>query len=219
MAKIKIDNLFNEQFDQVIEFRHSLNDETDRGCALMSAAFLEKTIEDELKKVFVKDKGITKSVFDFNGALGTFSAKIQIIYLLGYIDKITYNDLQMIRKIRNEFAHTSKVLRFDDSKIASMILNLQSYLVNNEMTKRTVFIRASLGVLASINCISIKNKEIIELESKLPILEKRIEIGNEIEEEVEKVFAKTVEGEINISDKEVIKNNKQIILNALMKIE
>ena len=49
--------------------------------------------------------------------LGTFSTKISIAFFIGLIPEDIYNDLNIIRKIRNEFAHNYDTLTFNLSPV------------------------------------------------------------------------------------------------------
>jgi hypothetical protein len=70
-------------FDAAAEFRSTLTDETDRGCALMAAAYLDDRLAELLKAYFVDDLPVAKKVLDLERPLGTFSARIDVAYLLG----------------------------------------------------------------------------------------------------------------------------------------
>jgi DNA-binding MltR family transcriptional regulator len=60
---------------------------------------------------------ITEGLFDASGSLGTFSAKIDLAYSLGIYGEKTYRELNMIRKIRNEFAHILGPLNFNSPDV------------------------------------------------------------------------------------------------------
>jgi hypothetical protein len=47
-----------------------------------------------------------RQLFEFEGALGTFSSKIVVAYALRLIGPVTRADLDLIRFLRNEFAHS-----------------------------------------------------------------------------------------------------------------
>jgi len=107
-----------------VTFRSELSKESDRGCALLAASHLDFLIEELLKVKMVGTKKQIQSLFDFNGPMGTFSSRILISYSIGLISKSYVNDLQIIRKVRNEFGHSPSIINFDDEKIASFCNNL-----------------------------------------------------------------------------------------------
>jgi hypothetical protein len=60
------------------------------------------------------------------GAFATFSAKIKSCYAFNLIDEVTYNDLNTIRDIRNEFAHSYQTAVFSNQKIAEKVASLST---------------------------------------------------------------------------------------------
>lgn len=101
--------------------------ESDRGCVLLGAAILEQRLAELFCFTFKTNdisRKIADSIFDSNGPLSTFSSKIKLAYALGYIDRLAYEDLEKIRKIRNEFAHTAKAVDFLQNDIAKDIERL-----------------------------------------------------------------------------------------------
>ena len=52
-----------------------------------------------------------------NGALSTFAAKTKLAYAMGLISTKQFKDLTYMRKIRNEFAHTSGPMKFTESPV------------------------------------------------------------------------------------------------------
>ena len=113
-----------DQLKEVIRFKLSLNNETDRGCALMAASLLEHRITELLRKNFVEDKSSTL-LLSPSGPLGAFSNKIDISYALALIPQAMKRDLHLLRKIRNIFAHTTEVVTFDTPAIKDRCFELQ----------------------------------------------------------------------------------------------
>ncbi|BCK33297.1 hypothetical protein VCSRO96_3117 [Vibrio cholerae] len=70
---------------KILEFRKTLNSETDRGCALMAAAYIDEKLGELLKAYLVDDPKIIERMFDFNGPFGTFSSRIDSTYSLGLL--------------------------------------------------------------------------------------------------------------------------------------
>ena len=96
---------------QAVDFRPTLTPETDRGCALMAAAYLDSQLEELLRAVFVDDQKVVSELLQSERALGSFSAKIDMAYSLGLLPADAYRDLHLIRKIRNECAYALMVRR------------------------------------------------------------------------------------------------------------
>ncbi|MGU2417856.1 hypothetical protein [Burkholderia cenocepacia] len=83
----------------------SLLRESERAAVILAAAQLDVELEGAIKQVLVPHPGGNDPLFDADRALGTFSAKILMAHRLGIISLEFEHALQIIRKIRNDFAH------------------------------------------------------------------------------------------------------------------
>ncbi|WP_460104724.1 MltR family transcriptional regulator [Pseudomonas sp. S2_D10] len=104
---------------EIAAFRIGLASESDRAVALMAAAFLEDYLAQLISKKMLDNAKVRNEMYEHNGPLGTFSAKINTAYMFGLISQAVRNDLHLLRKIRNEFAHTAKPLEFTEHRIKS----------------------------------------------------------------------------------------------------
>jgi mannitol operon repressor len=82
-----------------------LNDESDRGKVLISTGFLEEQLKQILLSFALECPQATDLVDGGNAPLGTFSSRIAACFVLGLITENEHRDLQLIRRIRNDFAH------------------------------------------------------------------------------------------------------------------
>lgn len=137
--------------DETFEFRHTLNHESDRGCALMAASYLDEQLKLLLEENLVENKKIADGLFDFNGAIGTFSSRIDMSYMMGLLPESVRKDLHLIRKIRNEFAHNPQPMDFDTQKLNDLCMNLVHDGFLDKVTAKKKFRRATMGVLAAIH--------------------------------------------------------------------
>lgn len=116
-----IDKNTSETFD-------ALSKESDRGVVLVSCSFLDNALEELLRLRFSaihkKSKATINPLFETFGPLSSFSAKIKICYALDLIEKWIYDDLNSLRKIRNEFAHTSNIVSLSDKNIVKITKSL-----------------------------------------------------------------------------------------------
>ena len=146
------EQFISERFDVVMDFRHSLRKETDRGCALMAAEFLSSELGGLLRRRFVDDGKACDAVLeDGNGPLGTFSSRIEFAYLLGLIGPEARRELNLVRRIRNEFAHDYKPLDFNAERIANRCRELRLHVVVPDEKPRAHFNRSVMGLLAVIH--------------------------------------------------------------------
>ena len=104
---------------RVLDFRDSLNSETDRGCVIFAVAFLDEELKVFLTKAFIDEPKLVSDFFGRNGPLSNFSARIDFAFLMGWLAIAEWRDLHLIRKIRNDFAHYPNPVSFVDEKIQS----------------------------------------------------------------------------------------------------
>ena len=99
------------------ELFEALSKESDRGVVLISASFLDEALEALLRARFSirhpKSKSSINLLFDTFGPLQFFSAKVKICYAMDLIGEWIYRDLEIVRKLRNDFAHSAGAARFD----------------------------------------------------------------------------------------------------------
>jgi len=72
-----------------------------RAVVILQATMVEGILANAIESVLHSDLSKTK-LFDFEGPLGTFSAKIAIAYALGIFGPKTKHDLDLIRRLRND---------------------------------------------------------------------------------------------------------------------
>lgn len=96
----------------------------ERGLVLSLAAFAEEALGDLIKSFLLPGDSTERLLDGFNAPIGTFSARSKMAYSLGLITKFQYEDLERLRRIRNEFAHSWEPLTFGDQSIAAHITAL-----------------------------------------------------------------------------------------------
>lgn len=79
--------------------------ESDRAAVILGAAKLDLAIRELLVKKFRPNPSGQDELFDTDKPISSFSARINVAYRLGLIDKQLANSLHLIRRIRNDFAH------------------------------------------------------------------------------------------------------------------
>lgn len=78
----------------------------DRAAVVLGAARLDVALEAALSSLMSNHPNGQDNLFDPDRPLGTLSAKIALAHRLGVIDQDVEHALQIIRKIRNDFAHS-----------------------------------------------------------------------------------------------------------------
>ncbi len=139
--------MLQADFDYFSGFLKEFQGETDRGAALVGAALLDQQLLDLLKSHLLNKKESAELLEGGTAPLGTFSSRIKACYCLGLITDLEHKELQLIRKIRNEFAHQTHGLTFQAEKIESLCGSLRDRMPdakekNIERTIRAKFIDA-----------------------------------------------------------------------------
>jgi hypothetical protein len=116
--------------------QQELGAESDRGAALLSGAYVDSWLEKAVKsrlsdRQLRKDGTLFHRLFEgANPPLQSFSAKIDLAFALKLIGPHSYDDLGIIRYVRNRFAHVVDFdspwqgLRFTDQSIEARCNNL-----------------------------------------------------------------------------------------------
>jgi hypothetical protein len=94
----------------------SLAQESERVAVVMGVAQVDIALERLLKSLFQKHPGGQDNLFDPDRPLSTFSAKIALAFRIGVIDSDFEHVLQMLRKIRNDFAHSTEPEKPSESR-------------------------------------------------------------------------------------------------------
>lgn len=98
--------------------------ESDRGTVLIHAQMLDELLS-QIISAYLIDAPETRALIEgFNAPLGTFSARTLMAFSLGTISKEEYRELGLIRKIRNDFAHSIEA-SFADVRIAARCSELR----------------------------------------------------------------------------------------------
>ncbi|MDZ7661394.1 MltR family transcriptional regulator [Thiohalophilus sp.] len=112
------------EIKELSEFLAEFNGESDRGAVLTAGAYLDERLGEMLKAFFAEVKETDDLLFGFNAPIGTYSARIKAAYSLGLIQDNEFSELNIIRKIRNEFGHSWKGVSFKTQKIIDLCNNL-----------------------------------------------------------------------------------------------
>lgn len=105
-----------------------LDGDSDRSVAIVGGSLIEQRLQELLKSKFPdtpNTMGIVRDRFRSSGALGTFSVATDIAYLFQLISEAAYDELVMIRKVRNRFAHDLAISSFDQEPICDWCSHLK----------------------------------------------------------------------------------------------
>lgn len=120
----KIYSEFEENFHNLLI--DSLKNESDRAKLILASAWIDYFLLLKLQNEFSKGNSkARKNLFSLNGPFGTFSSKLNLAFCAGWIDSDVYHDIQIIKKLRNECAHSINVISLDEERIRKEIEEFQ----------------------------------------------------------------------------------------------
>jgi hypothetical protein len=98
---------------------HEIDRQSHRASAVLGGAMVEDALRFALQAHFVfLSKTDTEKLFDYPAPLASFDAKIRVGHAIGLYGTIVRNDLNVIRRVRNGFAHAKKPISFDTPQVA-----------------------------------------------------------------------------------------------------
>jgi DNA-binding MltR family transcriptional regulator len=108
--------------DELSAFRQELTNGSPRASVLVASSLVDVLLRDTLEVVLRFRNGDEKKelLTGLNAPLGTFSARSRLLFALGVIDAETYDYIDTIRTIRNEFAHGHAPFSFDTHEVAAL---------------------------------------------------------------------------------------------------
>lgn len=101
-----------------------LHQESDCGFALIAAAWIDDSIQDVIRSRFIDNKKSVDELIVGDAPLATFSARIKLLYCMGIITDDEKKDLNIIRAIRNIFAHQRGRVSFTTREVKDRCLSL-----------------------------------------------------------------------------------------------
>jgi hypothetical protein len=97
------------------DFFRDIDRESDRGLAVLGAAYLHECLGWLIASFLVK--GATRADGTAKWPLESPAARIRAAYYMGLISRDEHHDLEKINQIRNHFAHDPRVLSFSEADI------------------------------------------------------------------------------------------------------
>jgi hypothetical protein len=111
--------------DALLEFTLLFQEEkNERAAAIVGAAFLDTLLEQILISFFVEDEKEISNLLKNDRPIGTYGSRTSLAYCLGLIGKTVRDDLRLVGKIRNKFAHNLHI-SFNHEPIRSWCLSLK----------------------------------------------------------------------------------------------
>lgn len=158
MAKKNLPQSAQDLKGRAAIFFDTIKLESDRGCVLIAAGFVDEALELLLRSYMTSEKSTVKRsvdpLFNPDGALGSLGAKSNLCRALKLLSDEEYNDLNGIRELRNYFAHSYVEASFGNLKAIDLVKNLNhfgtnGFPLNHEELKRPDHIRQRFSLCAA----------------------------------------------------------------------
>lgn len=94
-----------------------LNSGPDTSVIVVGVSYIDACLASLLSKRLLESKVTDKLLDPRSGAVGSFSARSDLVYALGLIDKSLYQDLLVLGELRNEAAHHHFALSFSSEQV------------------------------------------------------------------------------------------------------
>lgn len=108
--------------DELRRIFRSKSDRPDYAVALLNSSVMDRMLEQLLRiKMVSKDERLLKDLFSERGPMGNLNSKIQMATALGLIEARAAEEMNMIRIVRNAFAHSTGEISFETPEVASVI--------------------------------------------------------------------------------------------------
>ncbi len=115
-----IQRVLNDHARQTLE---NLKGESDRGAALVAAAYCDELLKTLLVSVFTKNEALSKRLL--GGSLSGFAARNDLARALGLTRDKEFRALRMLNKIRNRHAaHSAKDFSFADPGVKALCVEM-----------------------------------------------------------------------------------------------
>lgn len=101
-----------------------IEQQTDRGAAIIGGAYVDIVLRKAITTKFVDIEDIVDGLFENRGPLQDFGARMQMALVLGVYGRQAYEDLRVIKDVRNMFAHAAEAVDFTNQRVADRCKNL-----------------------------------------------------------------------------------------------
>lgn len=158
MAKKNLPKSTEDLQGRSVDFFETIKLESDRGCVLIAAGFLDEALELLLRSHMTSDSSVLKKsvdpLFTPDGALGSFGVKTNLCRALKLVYEEECADLNHIRELRNYFAHSYVAASFGTPEAIKIVKKLNHFGItgfppNDEEMKCSDYIRKRFSLCAA----------------------------------------------------------------------
>lgn len=112
------------RFNELNTLTSKLSSLDERGLVLSLASFAEDALSGLLQSFMLKNKSAEKLLSGFNAPFGTLSTKLSACHALGLIDDTQLADFEILRQLRNKFAHSWRDVSLTEKEMKDRIFQL-----------------------------------------------------------------------------------------------
>lgn len=109
-----------------------IGEQDDRAMVLSLATFIEVTLGRLLLTYFRNCKATKELVEGFSAPLGTLGTRIKAVYAFGLVTEDQYRDLEVLRRVRNQFAHNWDGVSLERNDIQALVGQLSGYTLHHK---------------------------------------------------------------------------------------
>lgn len=135
--KEKPDSKDAESLEKLNKFLSVVDGKDNHSMVLSLATFIEDTLGRLLISYFRNCKATKDLVNGFNAPLGTFGARIKAVYAFGLVTEEQFRDMEILRKVRNRFAHDWEGVSLESEDIKALVGQLSGYYYGNDPIERS----------------------------------------------------------------------------------
>jgi DNA-binding MltR family transcriptional regulator len=159
-AKLRDLSRLAPEYDDIIALNDAfLREQQPITTAILGAVMVEHELERLIRsKLKHKDDETWATLIADNGPLRSFYTKIAMGYALGIYDKSMRNNLNIVRNIRNAFAHSKKLIQFNHPAVIAELRKATRSAIPKGMWKSKgpdVMLYMSLCIRLSLKLIRI----------------------------------------------------------------
>lgn len=122
----------SHSLESLNRFLSLIGEQDDRAMVLSLATFIEDTLGRLLIAYFRNCKATKELVEGFNAPIGTLSSRIKAVYSFGLVTEDQYKDMEILRKVRNQFAHNWEGVSLARNDIQATIGQLSGYALDHK---------------------------------------------------------------------------------------
>jgi hypothetical protein len=105
-------------YDHFSDFMAETNSEkNDRGAAILLATNVENALQGAILSILKTRPNRAKALFGVESPMGTFSNTVQMTYFMDIFGDETKLNLDIIRTVRNAFAHAKIPIKFETAEV------------------------------------------------------------------------------------------------------